>query len=55
MLLPAVARVILLDVYAQLAADDRAYFRSSREAHFGTSLEQLVAPGPSIWNSCARS
>ncbi|AZD08921.1 Glutathione S-transferase, putative [Pseudomonas chlororaphis] len=44
MLLPAVARVILLDVYEQLAAEDRAYFRSSREAHFGTSLEQLVAP-----------
>ncbi|WP_124308814.1 glutathione S-transferase family protein [Pseudomonas chlororaphis] len=44
MLLPAVARVILLDVYEQLADEDREYFRSSREAHFGTSLEQLVAP-----------
>lgn len=44
MLLPAVARIILLDVYEQLADEDREYFRSSREAHFGTSLEQLVAP-----------
>lgn len=44
MLLPAMARVILLDVYEKLAAEDREYFRTSREAHFGTSLEQLVAP-----------
>jgi glutathione S-transferase len=42
-LLPAVARVILVDVYNCLDAADRSYFRSSREKHFGMPLEAVVA------------
>lgn len=43
MLLPAVARIILLDVFEQLHPNDREYFRASREAHFGAPLEEVVA------------
>jgi glutathione S-transferase len=46
-LLPAVARVILVDVYNCLDADDRSYFRSSREKRFGMPLEAVVADQPS--------
>jgi glutathione S-transferase len=42
-LLPAVARVILIDVYTCLDAADRSYFRSSREKYFGMPLEAVVA------------
>ena len=42
-LLPAVARVILIDVYHCLDAEDRTYFRSSREKYFGMPLEAVVA------------
>jgi glutathione S-transferase len=44
--LPAVARVILVDVYNCLDADDRSYFRSSREKFFGMPLEAVVADQP---------
>lgn len=40
---PAIARVILPDVLAILHEKDRAYFRSTREAAFGTSIEGLRA------------
>jgi glutathione S-transferase len=46
-LLPAVARVILVDVYNCLDADDRSYFRASREKYFGMPLEAVVADQPS--------
>ncbi|HFD6779282.1 TPA: glutathione S-transferase family protein [Pseudomonas aeruginosa] len=43
-LLPAIAPLILLEVYGQLDSADRKYFRSTREAHFGASLETLGQP-----------
>jgi glutathione S-transferase len=46
-LLPAVARVILIDVYNCLDAEDRSYFRSSREKYFGMPLEAVVVDQPS--------
>ena len=39
----AVARIILHDVYLQLAPEDQPYFRASREKRFGQSLEKVVA------------
>ncbi|HEY3659420.1 MAG TPA: glutathione S-transferase family protein [Steroidobacteraceae bacterium] len=45
-LLPAMARVILIDVYNCFDADDRSYFRSSREKRFGMPLEAVVADQP---------
>ena len=42
-LVPALARIILLDVYDCLDDRDRAYFRSSRETRFGMPLEDVVA------------
>lgn len=41
--LPGIARLIVVDVWAQLHERDRAYFRESREKHFGMSLEQACA------------
>lgn len=40
---PLVARLILLDVYRQLHDKDRQYFRHSREARLGMSLEQFCS------------
>ncbi len=40
---PAVARVVVPDIPAILHEKDRAYFRSSREAAFGQTLESLAA------------
>jgi glutathione S-transferase len=45
-LLPAVARIILMDVYHCLDTEDQTYFRASREKYFGTVLEQVVADQP---------
>jgi glutathione S-transferase len=42
-LLSAIARIILVDVYNCLDDDDLSYFRSSREKRFGMSLESVVA------------
>lgn len=42
-LLPAVARIILVDVYNHLSPGDQPYFRASREARFGCRLEEVVA------------
>ena len=36
-------RVIVGDLYASLAEKDKAYFRSSREARFGKTLEAVAA------------
>jgi glutathione S-transferase len=40
---PALVRLIILDLYANLADRDKAYFRESREQRFGMTLEQLGA------------
>ncbi len=40
---PPLARLIVIDVYAHLHEDDKAYFRESRERAFGTSLEAVCA------------
>jgi len=45
-LVPAIARVILLDIYSCLHEVDRHYFRSSRESRFGMPLEAIVADQP---------
>lgn len=40
---PQVARLVVADIPALLAPEDRAYFRESRERRFGMPLEQLNA------------
>jgi glutathione S-transferase len=40
---PAMSRMLVSDIYPQLHHADRAYFRASREARFGTTLEALHA------------
>jgi glutathione S-transferase len=42
-LMPAMAPIVAPSVLPLLHADDRDYFRSSREARFGASLEDLAA------------
>lgn len=44
-LLPAMARIVLMDIFKQLHPSDRAYFRATREARFGAALEDVVADG----------
>ena len=39
-----VLRIILPDLFACLHEKDKAYFRESREARFGTTLEQYALP-----------
>ena len=39
---PAIIRVIILDLFAQLHEKDKAYFRESREQRFGTTLEDFA-------------
>ncbi len=38
---PWIARLILTDVHACLRPEDQAYFRTSREARYGTTLEAV--------------
>ncbi len=45
-LVPALARLLLLDIHDCLDAGDRDYFRRSRERRFGGTLEQVVADRP---------
>lgn len=40
---PAIAPLILLDIFHHLAPEDRAYFRASREKRFGKPLEAVQA------------
>jgi glutathione S-transferase len=40
---PAIARLIIRDVYDVLDPKDRAYFRKSREERFGMKLDQVQA------------
>jgi glutathione S-transferase len=42
-LIPAMAPIVAPAVLPLLHPDDRAYFRASREARFGTTLEDLAA------------
>ncbi|MFY0574950.1 glutathione S-transferase family protein [Cystobacter fuscus] len=42
-LLPAMGRMVVLDIYGHLHEKDRAYFRATREARYGGPLEQVVA------------
>ena len=39
----ALVRMLVLDIWGHVAAMDREYFRASREARFGMSLEAAVA------------
>ncbi len=41
-LIPAIGRMIVLDVWRQLDRGDQGYFRESREARFGMTLEDVV-------------
>ena len=41
--IPGIADLILLDVFEHSHADDRDYFRSSREKMFGRTLEEVQA------------
>jgi glutathione S-transferase len=45
-LLPAIARVILRDIWTMLHEKDKDYFRTSREQRFGRTLEEVVADRP---------
>ncbi|MEM6382387.1 MAG: glutathione S-transferase N-terminal domain-containing protein [Pseudomonadota bacterium] len=40
-LYPTISRMIIKDIHDQLAPADQAYFRKSREARFGASLEDV--------------
>ncbi len=42
---PLLIRIILLDIFKRLPAKDQDYFRSSREARFGMSLEAFAGQG----------
>lgn len=37
-------RIALMDIYATIDANDRDYFRTSREQRFGKKLEDVMAP-----------
>jgi len=42
-MIPGIARLVVHDIWLVLAPADQAYFRSSREARFGTTLEEVQA------------
>jgi glutathione S-transferase len=42
-LLPAIARIIVVDIHGCIDPIDKDYFRTSREKAFGASLEAVVA------------
>jgi glutathione S-transferase len=42
-LVAGIARLIAADIFANIDAKDRAYFRKSREERFGMSLEKLTS------------
>ena len=48
---PALVKIVVLDIWKGLAPLDQAYFRKSREARLGRSLEEVdAAKGPEIEN-----
>ncbi|MBP1874480.1 glutathione S-transferase [Ensifer adhaerens] len=42
---PVIARIVITDIHDSLDPVDRAYFRESREARFGASLEAVAETG----------
>jgi glutathione S-transferase len=42
-LVPAIARLLAIDIFAHLHEKDRKYFRASREERFGMTLEEASA------------
>ncbi|MBL0371252.1 glutathione S-transferase family protein [Rhizobium sp. KVB221] len=40
---PALAKILIMDIHDLLAPADQTYFRSSREARFGKTLEDVAA------------
>lgn len=52
---PLVLRLIVLDVYHQLHDKDRPYFRHSREARFGMSLEMFAGQSESALRALRQS
>jgi glutathione S-transferase len=46
---PALVRIVVFDIWKMLAPADQAYFRASREARLGRTLEEVdAAKGPEI-------
>jgi glutathione S-transferase len=43
---PAIGQIILLDIFARLAEQDKDYFRETREARLGCTLEDRAARRP---------
>jgi hypothetical protein len=41
--LPAIAQLILIDVFAHVHEEDKAYFRGAREKRLGTTLKKFCA------------
>lgn len=39
---PLLLRILIMDIYAAIHENDRAYFRESREKRFGMTLEQIA-------------
>jgi glutathione S-transferase len=46
-LIPALAPILVPDIFPRLAEQDKAYFRSSREARLGCTIEELATRRPS--------
>jgi glutathione S-transferase len=42
-LMPALGRILLLDIHNRLTEEDQIYFRATREKSFGKKLEDVVA------------
>lgn len=47
-LLPRIARIILVDIHANIAEADKSYFRQTREKRFGASLEEISSDQPAL-------
>lgn len=45
LLVPLIARTILMDIHDRLSPSDQAYFRETREKRFGMALEAAAADG----------
>ncbi len=43
-MVPAGAPLYILDIFAHLHGDDKAYFRATREKRFGATLEEFCSP-----------
>jgi hypothetical protein len=54
MMMGGIARLIIRDLLDVVAPQDEVYFRESREARFGMTLEAVQAGGKRAWRSSAR-